>query len=195
MKLFRSRTKVLSNYHFVHYLFSLSHRFKFMVIPTMYLFEIREIKLIFIFCFCFCFFFSNYAEEMSCCEGWPYLFHGVAKVTRFHLAGLSIHDLELFQGNKVLRWWTLYVHIYDHSSSTILILVVTLQWEKNWSSRQNFLMFVGYVGGKLNMSELLPEVVYEIVYVVKLTKGAYGWSLPIILKTFTPRWKSSRTPS
>ncbi|GLT70848.1 hypothetical protein SLA2020_429030 [Shorea laevis] len=31
------------------------------------------------------------------------------------------------------------------------------------------------------MSELTPEVVYEIVLVVKLTNAAYGWELPIKL--------------
>jgi hypothetical protein len=38
------------------------------------------------------------------------------------------------------------------------------------------------VRGKLSVSELSPEVVYEIVYVVKLTKGASGWEFPILLR-------------
>jgi hypothetical protein len=42
------------------------------------------------------------------------------------------------------------------------------------------------VRGKLNMSELSPEVVYEIVYLVKLTNGASGWELPIVLKLSFP---------
>ncbi|KAE8076277.1 hypothetical protein FH972_014939 [Carpinus fangiana] len=42
------------------------------------------------------------------------------------------------------------------------------------------------VRGKLNVSELSPEVVYEIVYVVKLTKGAYGWEFPILLRLSLP---------
>nr|POE70699.1 uncharacterized protein phloem protein 2-like a4 [Quercus suber] len=36
------------------------------------------------------------------------------------------------------------------------------------------------------MSDLSPEVEYEIVYVVKLTKGASGWELPIRLKLSLP---------
>ncbi|KAK7856946.1 protein phloem protein 2-like a1 [Quercus suber] len=39
---------------------------------------------------------------------------------------------------------------------------------------------------KLTMSDLSPEVEYEIVYVVKLTKGASGWELPIRLKLSLP---------
>ncbi|XP_059430869.1 putative disease resistance protein At3g14460 [Corylus avellana] len=42
------------------------------------------------------------------------------------------------------------------------------------------------VNGKLSMSELSPEVVYEIVYVVKLTNGAFGWERPIKLKLTLP---------
>jgi hypothetical protein len=42
------------------------------------------------------------------------------------------------------------------------------------------------VRGKLTMSELSPGVVYEIVYVVKLTKEASGWELPIVLKLSLP---------
>ncbi|XP_075644128.1 protein PHLOEM PROTEIN 2-LIKE A1-like [Castanea sativa] len=42
------------------------------------------------------------------------------------------------------------------------------------------------VRGKLTMSDLSPEVEYEIVYVVKLTKGASGWELPIRLKLSLP---------
>ncbi|XP_062172198.1 protein PHLOEM PROTEIN 2-LIKE A1-like [Alnus glutinosa] len=42
------------------------------------------------------------------------------------------------------------------------------------------------VRGKLNMSELSPKVVYEIVYLVKLTNGASGWELPIVLKLSLP---------
>ncbi|KAL0008333.1 hypothetical protein SO802_009835 [Lithocarpus litseifolius] len=37
------------------------------------------------------------------------------------------------------------------------------------------------VRGKLTMPDPSPEVEYEIVYVVKLTKGASGWELPIRL--------------
>ncbi|KAE8037270.1 hypothetical protein FH972_009871 [Carpinus fangiana] len=40
--------------------------------------------------------------------------------------------------------------------------------------------------GKLSLSELSPEVVYEIVYVVKLTKGASGWEFPILLRLSLP---------
>lgn len=36
------------------------------------------------------------------------------------------------------------------------------------------------------MSDLSPEVEYEIVYVVKLTKGASGWELPIRLQLSLP---------
>ncbi|KAE8037269.1 hypothetical protein FH972_009870 [Carpinus fangiana] len=42
------------------------------------------------------------------------------------------------------------------------------------------------VRGKLSTSELSPEVVYEIVYVVKLTNGAFGWELPLILNLTLP---------
>ncbi|KAE8037265.1 hypothetical protein FH972_009866 [Carpinus fangiana] len=42
------------------------------------------------------------------------------------------------------------------------------------------------VRGKLSVSELSPEVVYEIVYVVKLTKGASGWEFPILLRLSLP---------
>jgi hypothetical protein len=42
------------------------------------------------------------------------------------------------------------------------------------------------VRGKLSTSELSPEVVYEIVYVVKLTNWAFGWELPLILKLTLP---------
>ena len=42
------------------------------------------------------------------------------------------------------------------------------------------------VRGKLTMSELSPGVIYEIVYVVKLTKEASGWELPIVLKLSLP---------
>ncbi len=42
------------------------------------------------------------------------------------------------------------------------------------------------VRGKLTMSELSPGVIYEIVYVVKLTKEASGWELPIRLKLSLP---------
>ncbi|XP_040993328.1 lectin-like [Juglans microcarpa x Juglans regia] len=42
------------------------------------------------------------------------------------------------------------------------------------------------VRGKVNMSELSPEVLYEVVYEVKLKRGASGWELPIILKLSLP---------
>ncbi|KAB1213551.1 Protein PHLOEM PROTEIN 2-LIKE A1 [Morella rubra] len=42
------------------------------------------------------------------------------------------------------------------------------------------------VRGKLSMSDLSPEVVYEIVYVVKLTNNASGWELPIMLQLSLP---------
>lgn len=43
------------------------------------------------------------------------------------------------------------------------------------------------VSGKLKMSELSPGIVYDIFYVVKLTKGASaGWELPITLKLSLP---------
>lgn len=40
--------------------------------------------------------------------------------------------------------------------------------------------------GKLNVSELTPEAEYEIVYVVKLSKSAFGWELPITLRLTLP---------
>jgi hypothetical protein len=40
--------------------------------------------------------------------------------------------------------------------------------------------------GILDTSELSLEVVYEIVYLVKLTKGASGWELSIVLKLSLP---------
>ncbi|KAG6632310.1 lectin-like isoform X1 [Carya illinoinensis] len=42
------------------------------------------------------------------------------------------------------------------------------------------------VRGKVNVSELSPEVVYEVVYEVKLKRGASGWELPIILQLSLP---------
>lgn len=43
------------------------------------------------------------------------------------------------------------------------------------------------VSGKLEMSELPPGIVYDIFYVVKLTKGASaGWELPITLRLSLP---------
>jgi hypothetical protein len=42
------------------------------------------------------------------------------------------------------------------------------------------------VRGRLDLSKLSPEVVYEIVYVVKLTEGASGWELPIQLRLSLP---------
>ncbi|KAE8037273.1 hypothetical protein FH972_009874 [Carpinus fangiana] len=48
------------------------------------------------------------------------------------------------------------------------------------------------VNGKLSTSELSPEVVYEIVYVVKLTKGASGWELPIRLNLTLPDGRVQR---
>ncbi|GAV57496.1 PP2 domain-containing protein [Cephalotus follicularis] len=45
------------------------------------------------------------------------------------------------------------------------------------------------VRGKFKISDLSPGIVYEIVYVVKLTKGASGWELPIMLKLALPNGK------
>ncbi|KNA19100.1 hypothetical protein SOVF_064620, partial [Spinacia oleracea] len=42
------------------------------------------------------------------------------------------------------------------------------------------------VRGKLGMSELSPGVTYESVYVVKLTKSASGWELPLMLRLNVP---------
>ncbi|KAJ0013694.1 hypothetical protein Pint_20835 [Pistacia integerrima] len=42
------------------------------------------------------------------------------------------------------------------------------------------------VRGKFKVSDLSPGAVYEIVYVVKLTKEASGWELPIHLKLSLP---------
>ncbi|CAO2827908.1 unnamed protein product [Amaranthus hypochondriacus] len=42
------------------------------------------------------------------------------------------------------------------------------------------------VRGKLAMSELSAGVTYEVVYVVKLTKSASGWELPLMLKLSAP---------
>ncbi|KAL4324512.1 hypothetical protein GQ457_11G006130 [Hibiscus cannabinus] len=40
------------------------------------------------------------------------------------------------------------------------------------------------VRGKLKMSELSPATSYEVVYEVKLTKGASGWELPVKLRLY-----------
>ncbi|CAL5330979.1 hypothetical protein CsSME_00011959 [Camellia sinensis var. sinensis] len=42
------------------------------------------------------------------------------------------------------------------------------------------------VRGKFNMSELSPGIVYEVIYVIKLTNGASGWELPIVLRLSLP---------
>ncbi|KAK6918060.1 Phloem protein 2-like [Dillenia turbinata] len=42
------------------------------------------------------------------------------------------------------------------------------------------------VRGKLEISDLSTGVAYEIVYIVKLTKGATGWELPITLRLSVP---------
>ncbi|KMT20722.1 hypothetical protein BVRB_1g006960 [Beta vulgaris subsp. vulgaris] len=42
------------------------------------------------------------------------------------------------------------------------------------------------VRGKLAMSELSAGVTYESVYVIKLTKSASGWELPLILRLNVP---------
>ncbi|XP_021758304.1 protein PHLOEM PROTEIN 2-LIKE A1-like [Chenopodium quinoa] len=42
------------------------------------------------------------------------------------------------------------------------------------------------VRGKLAMKELSPGVTYEVVYVVKLTKSASGWELPLMLRLHAP---------
>ncbi|KAK8541867.1 hypothetical protein V6N12_014488 [Hibiscus sabdariffa] len=40
------------------------------------------------------------------------------------------------------------------------------------------------VRGKLKMSELSPATSYEVVYEIKLTKGASGWELPVKLRLY-----------
>ncbi|OMP01887.1 Phloem protein 2-like protein [Corchorus capsularis] len=42
------------------------------------------------------------------------------------------------------------------------------------------------VRGKFKMSDLSPATLYEVVYEVKLTKGASGWELPIKLRLSLP---------
>lgn len=42
------------------------------------------------------------------------------------------------------------------------------------------------VRGKFKISELSPGVMYEIVYVVKLTNAASGWEAPVSLKLSLP---------
>ncbi|KAH1074558.1 hypothetical protein J1N35_026886 [Gossypium stocksii] len=42
------------------------------------------------------------------------------------------------------------------------------------------------VRGKLKISELSPATLYEVVYEVKLTKGASGWELPVKLRLSLP---------
>ncbi|XVF30651.1 hypothetical protein REPUB_Repub16aG0076700 [Reevesia pubescens] len=42
------------------------------------------------------------------------------------------------------------------------------------------------VRGKFKISDLSPGTVYEVVYEVKLTKGASGWELPIKLRLSLP---------
>ncbi|XVE90312.1 hypothetical protein DITRI_Ditri20bG0067300 [Diplodiscus trichospermus] len=45
------------------------------------------------------------------------------------------------------------------------------------------------VRGKFNISDLSPATLYEVVYEVKLTKGASGWELPIKLRLSLPNGK------
>ncbi|TXG66479.1 hypothetical protein EZV62_007754 [Acer yangbiense] len=42
------------------------------------------------------------------------------------------------------------------------------------------------VRGKFKISDLSPGIVYQVVYVVKLTKGASGWELPVTLRLSLP---------
>ncbi|KAK3198274.1 hypothetical protein Dsin_021689 [Dipteronia sinensis] len=42
------------------------------------------------------------------------------------------------------------------------------------------------VRGKFKISDLSPGIVYELVYDVKLTKGASGWELPVTLRLSLP---------
>ncbi|TXG66482.1 hypothetical protein EZV62_007757 [Acer yangbiense] len=42
------------------------------------------------------------------------------------------------------------------------------------------------VRGKFKISDLSPGIVYQVAYVVKLTKGASGWELPITLRLSLP---------
>ena len=42
------------------------------------------------------------------------------------------------------------------------------------------------VRGKLKMSELSPGISYDVYYQVKLTKGAFGWEIPINLRLSLP---------
>ncbi|XVF30649.1 hypothetical protein REPUB_Repub16aG0076500 [Reevesia pubescens] len=42
------------------------------------------------------------------------------------------------------------------------------------------------VRGKFKISDLSPGTVYEVVYEVKLTKGAFGWEFPIKLRLSLP---------
>ena len=45
------------------------------------------------------------------------------------------------------------------------------------------------VRGNFKISDLSPGTVYEVVYVVMLTKGASGWELPVKLKLCLPDGK------
>ncbi|KAL3533619.1 hypothetical protein ACH5RR_007140 [Cinchona calisaya] len=45
------------------------------------------------------------------------------------------------------------------------------------------------IRGKFKMSDLSSGGIYEVVYVVKLTKAASGWELPITLKLSLPEGK------
>ncbi|XP_024956243.1 protein PHLOEM PROTEIN 2-LIKE A1-like [Citrus sinensis] len=45
------------------------------------------------------------------------------------------------------------------------------------------------VSGTFKISDLSPGVLYELVYVVKLTNAPYGWEAPVILKLTLPTGK------
>jgi hypothetical protein len=80
----------------------------------------------------------------------------------------------------------LYVHMdNNHSSAIILILVLLFSEENIEVAKLSHVCWLD-VRGKLSLSELSPEVVYEIVYVVKLTTGASGWEFPILLRLSLP---------
>ncbi|KAK9156286.1 hypothetical protein Sjap_003766 [Stephania japonica] len=45
------------------------------------------------------------------------------------------------------------------------------------------------IRGKLNRSYLSPQTNYEVVFIVKLNREAYGWDRPVTLKRVQPNGK------
>ena len=92
--------------------------------------------------------------------------------------GLGIVTRKQGEGmNSVCAYHSSLVYV---TSAAILILVLTCSGEILEVAILSQVCWLD-VRGSLDISELSPEVVYEIVYVFMLTEAASGWELPIRL--------------